>query len=86
MVTAPTTPSLSVDSAGAVDVLIVGAGPVGLSMAIALRHHGVGCVVIDKHESPMDFPRGRGITVRTMELMRRWGVEASLRAAGLPSS
>ena len=55
-------------------------------MAIALRHQGVGCVVIDKHDSPMNFPRGRGITVRTMELMRRWGLEAPLRAAGLPAS
>lgn len=68
------------------DVLIVGGGPVGLSMALALRHLGVGCVVVDKHEGPMDFPRGRGITVRTMELMRRWGLEAALRAAGLPAS
>lgn len=68
------------------DVLIVGAGPVGLSMALALRHLGVGCVVVDKHESPMDFPRGRGITVRTMELMRRWGLEASLREVGVPPS
>ena len=56
------------------------------SMALALRHLGVGCVVVDKHEGPMDFPRGRGITVRTMELMRRWGLEAALRAAGLPAS
>lgn len=68
------------------DVLIVGAGPVGLSMALALRRLGVGCVVVDKHESPMDFPRGRGITVRSMELMRRWGTEAMLREAGLPTS
>ena len=86
MVTAPTTPSLPGDSARAVDVMIVGAGPVGLSLAIALRHLDVGCVVIDKHERPMDFPKGRGITVRTMELMRRWGIEASLRSAGLPAS
>ncbi len=68
------------------DVLIVGAGPVGLSMALALRHLGVDCVVVDKHESPMDFPRGRAITVRSMELMRRWGTEALLREVGLPAS
>jgi putative polyketide hydroxylase len=86
MVDTSAPPSVSVDPACTVDVLIVGAGPVGLSMAIALRHFGVDCVVIDKHDSPMDFPRGRGITVRTMELMRRWGLEAPLRAAGLPAS
>lgn len=68
------------------DVLIVGGGPVGLSMAIALRHLGVGCVVVEKHGSPLDFPRGRNLTVRTMELMRRWGLEVPLRAAGLPPS
>lgn len=55
-------------------------------MALALRHLGVECLVVEKHESSMDFPRGRGITVRTMELMRRWGLEAALRAAGVPPS
>jgi putative polyketide hydroxylase len=68
------------------DVLIVGGGPVGLSMALALRHLGVDCIVVEKHGGPMNFPRGRGVTVRTMELMRRWGVSTALREVGLPPS
>ena len=68
------------------DVLIIGAGPVGLSMALALGHLGIGCIVVEKHGSPMDFPRGRAVTVRTMEVMRRWGVSDTLRDAGLPPS
>lgn len=68
------------------DVLIVGAGPIGLSMALALRHLGIRCLVVEKHVSPMHFPRGRGVTVRTMELMRRWEVSNALRDVALPSS
>lgn len=68
------------------DVLVVGAGPVGLSMAIALRRLGVRCVVVEKHTSTLDFPRGRGVTVRTMEIMRRWGLEEELVTAGLQRS
>ena len=67
-------------------VLVVGAGPVGLSMAIALRRFGVDCIVVEKHASTLDFPRGRGVTVRTMEIMRRWGLEDALVAVGLPRS
>jgi 2-polyprenyl-6-methoxyphenol hydroxylase-like FAD-dependent oxidoreductase len=68
------------------EVFVVGAGPVGLSMAIALRRFGLDCIVVEKHASTLDFPRGRGVTVRTMEIMRRWGLEDALVAAGLPRS
>jgi 2-polyprenyl-6-methoxyphenol hydroxylase-like FAD-dependent oxidoreductase len=35
-----------------VDALIVGAGPVGLTMAAALVHHGLSCRIIDKAPAP----------------------------------
>jgi putative polyketide hydroxylase len=66
------------------EVIVVGAGPVGLATAIALRRFGVDCVVLERHDSTLDFPRGRGVTVRTMELMRRWGLEEAVVAVGLP--
>ena len=42
-------------------VLIVGAGPVGLLMAAGLRHFGVDCMVVEKHASTLDFPKGRRV-------------------------
>ena len=68
------------------DVLVVGAGPVGSTMAIALRLLGVECVLVDRHPDVLDFPRGRGVTVRTMELMRRWGLHDRLVQVGLPNA
>lgn len=68
------------------DVFVVGAGPVGLSMSIALRRFGVECLIVERHAGTLDFPRGRGVSVRTMEIMRRWGLEEALVAVGLPRS
>ena len=67
-----------------VSVLVVGGGPVGLGMAIGLRRLGVDCMVVERHPSTLDFPKGRGITVRTMEIFRQWGLEEEMVATGLP--
>ena len=53
-------------------VVIVGGGPVGLAMAIGLRHFGIECTLVEQHLSTLDFPRGRGVNVRIMEILRRW--------------
>jgi hypothetical protein len=49
-------------------VLVIGGGPVGLSMAIGLRRQGVGCTVVERHAGTLGFPKGRGVTLRTMDL------------------
>ena len=66
-----------------VDVLIVGGGPVGLSMAILLERFGVRYVVIEKSPSTTKHPKARGTWQRTMELFRQWGVEDAVRARGI---
>src|SRR5215510_3009306 len=65
-------------------VLIVGGGPVGLAMALLLDRFGIDCVVVEKSATTTDHPKSRGCLVRTMELFRQWGVEAAIRARGLP--
>ena len=68
-----------------VDVLVVGAGPVGLTTSIALSQHGVRHVVVERHPSTSVAPKARGINARTMEMYRQMGVEDDIRAAGMPA-
>ncbi len=69
-----------------VPVLIVGAGPVGLLMAAGLRHFGVDCMVVEKHASTLDFPKGRRVTTRTVEIFRQWGLEVAVSDVSLPQA
>jgi 2-polyprenyl-6-methoxyphenol hydroxylase-like FAD-dependent oxidoreductase len=66
-------------------VLIVGAGPVGLALAVDLGWRGIDCVVIDQHDGQFLLPRASGVTARTMEFCRRWGIVEQIRAAGFPN-
>jgi 2-polyprenyl-6-methoxyphenol hydroxylase-like FAD-dependent oxidoreductase len=67
------------------EVLIVGAGPVGLSLAIALGQREVRCTLIEKKEAPEFLPKMERCNARTMEIFRRMGLSEKLRAAGLAS-
>jgi putative polyketide hydroxylase len=63
-------------------VLIVGAGLVGLSTALALHRCGVDCAVIEKHPGTSLVPKARRFNFRTMEVFRALGVaDAVYRAA-----
>ena len=73
------------DALSEIPVLIVGAGPVGLSAAILLARLGIRSLVIERHPSTTDHPKARGFFTRTMEILRSWDVEAQLRANALPS-
>jgi len=66
-------------------VLICGRGPVGLSAAILLARLGVRSMLVERHPSTTDHPKARGFSTRTMEILRPWGIEASLREQALPS-
>ncbi|CAN5377801.1 FAD-dependent oxidoreductase [soil metagenome] len=63
------------------DVLIVGAGPAGLSMAIELGAQGIACVVVERNPRVGFAPRAKTTNVRTRELLRRWGIADRLAAA-----
>ena len=62
-------------------VLIVGAGPSGLSSALFLARHGVSCQLVERHPDLLIHPRARGLTPRTMEVYRQAGVEPAILAA-----
>ena len=66
------------------DVLIVGAGPTGLTMAIDLGKRGVRCTIIEQKEAPQFLPKMERCNARTMEIYRRLGIADKIRAAGLP--
>ena len=65
------------------DVLIVGAGPVGLVLAIDLGQKGVRCTLIERKPAPQFLPKMERCNARTMEIFRRMGLVAKVRAAGL---
>lgn len=56
-----------------IPVLIVGGGPVGLSMALSLARQHIRSIVVEKHAGRTPHPRARGVSMRTMELLRQWG-------------
>ena len=66
------------------DVLIIGAGPVGLSLALDLAWRGVPSVVVDQGTGTIEHPRTGLVAVRTMEFCRRWGIAHDVRACGFP--
>ena len=65
------------------DVLIVGAGPTGLTLAIDLGKRGVRSILIEQNERPAFLPKMERINARTMEIYRRMGLSQQIRAAGL---
>jgi putative polyketide hydroxylase len=66
-----------------VPVLIAGAGPAGLATAVALAHLGVPSLIVERRPALSGLPRATVLTTRSMELVRRWGLEGSVRAGGV---
>ena len=65
------------------DVLIVGGGPTGLTLAIDLGKRGIRCMLIEQKERPAFLPKMERVNARTMEIYRRMGLNEKIRAAGL---
>jgi 2-polyprenyl-6-methoxyphenol hydroxylase-like FAD-dependent oxidoreductase len=65
------------------DVLIVGAGPVGLTLAVDLGQRGVRCTIVEQKPAPEFLPKMERCNARTMEIFRRMGLAEKIRAAGL---
>ncbi|MGV9351532.1 FAD-dependent monooxygenase [Streptomyces spiralis] len=57
-----------------VDVLVVGAGPVGLTAAAELRRHGVDCRIVDRLAVPKPYAKAIGVLPRTLEVWDAMGL------------
>jgi 2-polyprenyl-6-methoxyphenol hydroxylase-like FAD-dependent oxidoreductase len=69
----------------AYDVIVAGAGPVGLTLAIDLGRRGVRCLIIERNPTPAPWPKMDRSNARTMEFYRRIGIVDRVRALGYPA-
>ena len=68
------------------DVLIVGAGPVGLALAGDLRRRGIRCRIIDSAPQAGAATKALGIQAKTLELLAKMGVARTAIERGLKTS
>ena len=65
------------------DVLVVGAGPTGLALAVALRKAGVNHLLIDAREQAHNMSRAAVVHAHTLEMLNMLGVAEQLEAEGI---
>jgi 2-polyprenyl-6-methoxyphenol hydroxylase-like FAD-dependent oxidoreductase len=69
-----------------IPVLIAGAGPVGLALAIELAFRNIRCLVVEQTDGSVDFPTTNLANTRTVEHLRRWGLADRTRfESGYPT-
>ena len=67
-------------------VLIAGAGPVGLSLAIEFAYRDIPCLVVEQSDGTVEFPTTNLANTRTCEHLRRWGIADKMRyESGYPT-
>ena len=66
------------------DVIVVGAGPVGLTMTIDLGRRGISTMIMERDPTTAPWPKMDRSNARTMEIYRRMGIVDRVRALGYP--
>src|SRR5262244_180721 len=64
------------------DVLIIGAGPTGLSLACQLLRYGIDFVIVEKKEAITPYSKAIGVHARTLEIFDQIGLAAQAVAQG----
>jgi FAD-dependent monooxygenase len=64
-------------------VVIAGAGPVGLVLALELSHHGIPSILVERHAATTTFPKMDVTNARSMELLARLGLADLVRSRGV---
>lgn len=67
------------------DVIIAGAGPVGLTMTIDLGRRGISTMIMERDPTTAPWPKMDRSNARTMEIYRRLGFVDRVRALGYPA-
>ena len=74
------------DNVTKTQVLIVGGGPVGLTLAVDLGRRGIRCILIEQKEKPLRLPKMERCNARTMEIFRRMGLADRIRSLSFPAA
>ena len=69
--------------AGSCPALVVGAGPVGLTLAAHLHHHGLPCRIIDRAPAPSDKSKALVLWGRSLEMLDDLGIAEDFLRAGV---
>ncbi len=64
-------------------VLVVGAGPTGLTAALELARHGISVQIVEKRDAPSPLSRAVGLLAPSMEILARTGVAAGIEAEAI---
>ncbi|UHC15691.1 FAD-dependent monooxygenase [Methylobacterium currus] len=66
------------------EVIVVGAGPVGLTTGCALRHHGIDCLILEERTEVQATSRANNLWARPQELLAGIGLRDALAARAYP--
>jgi 2-polyprenyl-6-methoxyphenol hydroxylase-like FAD-dependent oxidoreductase len=66
------------------DVVIIGAGPVGLTAALTLQRFGIDFRIVDRNPGPVQHSNALGVAVRTLEVLEMLGLKQQFSKAGYP--
>ena len=66
------------------EILVVGAGPTGMSAALALHDFGYQVLIIDQHETGLDFSRAILVNSNTLRLLKPFGIAEKIIRRGIP--
>jgi 2-polyprenyl-6-methoxyphenol hydroxylase-like FAD-dependent oxidoreductase len=70
------------DSNQVVDVLVIGAGPTGLTLACDLARHGLRVRIADQEKEPPPWSKAQIVHARTLEILETLGIAEALRSTG----
>jgi 2-polyprenyl-6-methoxyphenol hydroxylase-like FAD-dependent oxidoreductase len=73
-------------SAEVISVLIAGGGPVGLALAVELGMAGIPCTLVERRDGSLGVPKMSGLSIRSMEFNRRWGIAEKVKVSGWPQT
>ena len=74
---------MSVSESHRLNVLVVGAGPTGLTAAVDLARLGFRPRIVDRRDGPAPLSKAVGISAHTLEILEPSGTTERLLAAGI---